>query len=625
MKIRVNTLSLVGAKRTYSFEPGLNIISGPIATGKSTLLRCIRGMFGSGLDNFSREARETITNLAGQISIGDENYYIVRPFVTTNTARVDIAGVDETERLPVLRATTSSEITYGKWLLRKLNLPVLEVPIAPTKPDTDFSPVSINDYMMYSYLRQGEIDNSVFGHDNHFKNSKRKYVFEIIYQKYDVEVARLRELLRDAHRELNRLRNQAATMAEILEGTPFSNKARLESDIVQLQSELENIEDQTNDFAETVSEDTGSAEIREQIRSVDIELDRLRTNLTFEKHSKVQMELLVSQLENQSNRLTRSIVAESYLLDFDFIICPRCGSSVETNRTSSDTCYLCLQEPEGGVSRNDLINEQNKLEKQIDETRELIVIHTQSIARLESAVEEKIQERQKATEELDFLTRSYVSDSASTIANSAGERAKRQERLSSLREYLKLFLRQDETQQRMATLMSQIEDIEARIDAAISSEASVEDRIRVLENHFRDILDVFEVPKFADPGFTGIDRQTYLPLLEGRRFDELHSQGLKVMVNVAHTLAHQLAAIELNLQLPNILLIDGLTGNIGYEGLDLERVESIYSYLIDFANQYSERIQIIVADNTVPAFASEFVRIELSEEEKLIPSSVLSR
>ena len=89
-----------------------------------------------------------------------------------------------------------------------------------------------------------------------------------------------------------------------------------------------------------------------------------------------------------------------------------------------------------------------------------------------------------------------------------------------------------------------------------------------LDNTYQIILQEIQVPSFADPGPSIIDRQTYLPRFEWRRFDELESQGLKVMVNIAHALAHQLTCIHFDLKLPNILLIDGLSGNIGYEGLE---------------------------------------------------------
>lgn len=116
-----------------------------------------------------------------------------------------------------------------------------------------------------------------------------------------------------------------------------------------------------------------------------------------------------------------------------------------------------------------------------------------------------------------------------------------------------------------------------------------------------------------------IDLRTYLPVLYGRRFDELSSQGLKVLVNVAHALAHQRTAAEQNIPLPNILFIDGLTSNIGHEDLDQERVEAIYRYLISLSREPGERLQVIVADNDVPSFAREFITLRLSEDDRLVP------
>ena len=143
MRAKISSISLIGAERKYRFDNGLNIITGPIATGKTTLLRCIRGVFGSGLQNFPREAKEMISSIASEVEFGTSAFNLVRPFTTTKTAKIDIAGQNETLRLPALQATSSLDITYTRWLLEKLNLPLLEVPTAPTRTDSDFSPVSI--------------------------------------------------------------------------------------------------------------------------------------------------------------------------------------------------------------------------------------------------------------------------------------------------------------------------------------------------------------------------------------------------------------------------------------------------------------------------------------------------
>jgi hypothetical protein len=99
----------------------------------------------------------------------------------------------------------------------------------------------------------------------------------------------------------------------------------------------------------------------------------------------------------------------------------------------------------------------------------------------------------------------------------------------------------------------------------------------------------------------------------------LSSQGLQVLVNVAYAVAHQKTAIELGLPLPNILLIDGLTTNVGHEGFDVERVHNAYLSLIALAEELGDTLQIIVADGNVPPEADPYVRLRLSEEDRLIP------
>lgn len=625
MRAKISSISLIGAERVFSFKDGLNIITGPIATGKTTLLRCIRGVFGSGLQNFPREARETISNIACEVELGESTFNIVRPFITTQTAKVDIAGKNETRRLPALQATSSLEVTYTRWLLEKLGLPILEVPTAPTRTDSDFSPVSINDFMMYCYLRQDEIDNNVFGHTNPFKNIKRKYVFEIVYGKYNIELANLYDELRDVSRDLSRMRGKAKTIEEFLEDTPFENKASIEWEVDLLEKDLESIKSQITVDAQEIVEASKTSELRTRIKHQDNKIVELTRQLEFELKSEEQLAQLLAQLETQSNRITRSIVAGNYLLDFDFVLCPRCGSDLSIERANDETCYLCLQHPEPKITRDDLINEQDRLEKQIIESRELIYSHQEATNRIKIEIAKFEDLRKEKSSELNFLTESYISDNASEIAAAAQKRAEIEEKIKRFNDYLILFERREISQLEISRSESRKEELEAIIDSIVSSETGIEDRIKYLEEKFQEILDEFDAPDFVESGFTGIDRSTYLPLFKGRRFDELQSQGLKVIVNVAHALAHQLTSIEFNLKLPNILLIDGITANIGHEGLDWERVERIFNYLIFLSEFEGDKLQVIVSENSIPENANDFVRVRLSEDEKLIPSKLLRK
>ncbi len=92
------------------------------------------------------------------------------------------------------------------------------------------------------------------------------------------------------------------------------------------------------------------------------------------------------------------------------------------------------------------------------------------------------------------------------------------------------------------------------------------------------------------------------------------------MVNVAHALAHQRTSLATGIPLPNILFVDGLTSNIGQrDDLDRGRVEGIYRYLMRLSDDLGDQLQVIVADNDVPAASSSYIVAEFTEADRLVP------
>ena len=120
------------------------------------------------------------------------------------------------------------------------------------------------------------------------------------------------------------------------------------------------------------------------------------------------------------------------------------------------------------------------------------------------------------------------------------------------------------------------------------------------------------------PLTAAINRTTYLPEVTGRPFDELSSQGLTVLVNVAHALAHHTVSLDNNLPLPSLLVLDGLSNNVGHEGFDLERRDDTYRLLMEEVERYGGRLQVIALDNDVPDFAEQAIAITLSPDDRLV-------
>jgi hypothetical protein len=277
----------------------------------------------------------------------------------------------------------------------------------------------------------------------------------------------------------------------------------------------------------------------------------------------------------------------------------------------------------GSVSCEELAEEQDRLEQQIIETQDLMRVHRERVRSLRRELEDLKGQHSALEYELDFRMRAFVSRSASTIAGEAKKRAELNERLKRFRDYLSLFGRRAEVVAKIRELEEEERELEAAIDAASSSVTNFEEYVRYLEERFRFALERFKVPHFKNAGYTGIDRSTYRPVIEGRLFDQLQSPGFVTLVNIAHALAHQITAIECDLALPNILLVDGVSSNLGTTGLDRERLDAVYDYFQELGDEYGDRLQIIVADNSVPQRAVDSVRVQLSEQDKLIPTRPL--
>ena len=615
MKLQVNEIRLEGADRSVSFSPGLNIITGPIASGKTTLVRYLRFLLGGSLGQPPIEARTKVAAVTGSVELANRTFFIMRPAVTTATAPVEIASEDEAWRLPA--ASSSDRETYVNWLLTQLDLPRIEVPSAPTKPDSDPTPVSINDYLLYSYLAQDELGFSVFGHRDPFKNIKRKYVFDITYGFYDLKTAQIQERLRDVQGRLREIKSRQALFHTFFDGTALENRAGIQRELGEVNVELAEVENAALDLASVPRETPDTARLQGEIMALEKQSAVIQGAIDAERQSLTNLQDLARQLEAQSGKLTRSVVSHKHLTDLEFIVCPRCGTEVGSERASKDVCYLCLQEPSLVFSREILVKEQGAVEQQLKEAQDLFREREVRAAALERELEDVRAGLARKRHELDFRTRSYVSEQAETIAEMASRRARLLAKSEQLREYLEVLGRIDHAQQMAARLTAEKDAIEQELAAATAESRESHVKVRHLKERFNEMLERLRPPKFGEQETSDINPNTYLPVYHGRPFAEISSPGLATLINVSHALAHHLTAVELGLKLPQILVVDGLSEHLGQEGLDPERLQAIYDLLIETSQTHRE-LQVIVVDNEVPEEARSFVRLELFEDDRLI-------
>ena len=95
-------------------------------------------------------------------------------------------------------------------------------------------------------------------------------------------------------------------------------------------------------------------------------------------------------------------------------------------------------------------------------------------------------------------------------------------------------------------------------------------------------------------------------------------------MNVAHALAHHTVAIDRGLDMPGLLILDGVSANSGKEGLEGDRIVDMYKLFDEVASEYGEQLQLIIVDNDLPPEVademSNKIVLTLSQEARLIGS-----
>lgn len=649
-ELRIERIELVGGNRQIEFDPSFGIIKGSITTGKTTTVRLLKALLGRVPDHLPPETG-VIRSVRGRTSISGQTWVIDRPLVTTKTAMVSLGrrepvgaessptsdehapGLDdddsgpedelvaETLRLPAEAPTATESQTFQNWVLDRLGLPQVSVPRARTDVTSPPTPVTINDWLIYCVIKDDEIDTAVFGHRDVFIDRKRRAVFELIYGIYDEEMASLQAQLRSVELQLEHLDRSNETIRHFLKDTAFSSLDEIDSQLDQAREALRAIDAAAAVLSDAAHAESSTVDLRREIAQLETQLDAREREASAARRSLAELGDLRASLDAQSRRLTRAIVADEWLVDFDFMVCPRCGTEVAAERSIADHCYLCLQEPRASGFHDELIKEQERIASQVVETADLVETRQTDVERTQQSVAELRARIASANSELSRRTQEFVSLQADLLTRRATERAQLDAEVRRLTDYRQLFIRFADIEGQRAALEEERVDLADAMGRLSTSTGRSEQLIRQLEGRFLDYLQRLHVSLSDLPLTAGINRTTYLPEVTGRPFDELSSQGLSVLVNVAHALAHHTVAIDNDLPLPGLLVLDGLSTNVGHEGFDLERRDDTYRLLMEEAQAYLGQLQIIAVDNDVPDFAADAVVLTLSPEDRLVRSA----
>jgi len=538
---------------------------------------------------------------------------------------VEVARVDENEpEAEAIRlAATGVEGSYSSFLLSQLGLPIVVVPEGSSGATARLNPVSMTDWLGYCIVTGDELDSEVFGHRETFRDRKRRAVFELIYGLYDAELSDLLARRRSVELKLDALEHEGEIITKFLAGTPFANGLLLEAELGTREQQLADVRASRNALVARSAVGAGEmGDLRGRVLALRLARDRLQEDSTLLSAQLSDLKELSRQLISQSAKLTRAIVADEWLVDFDFIVCPRCGNDVSPSNEDGGNCYLCHQPERPENSQEVLLAEQRRVISQIDETRSVSESRVVSLTETRDALEALDLQLSVAARQLNYVAAAFVSDEASVIGNQAAEEARLEAEIAKLVEYGNLLSRRDDRESEKAQLQQQLFALSESIDSKSVNVGAAEENIRALESRFFEYLERLHIPQLADTLTVRINRTTFMPEVSGRSFDELSSQGLKTLVNAAHALAHHTVAIDRGLPLPGFLILDGVSANSGHDGFDQDRIEDLYRLIVQIGVEYAAQLQLLIVDNDVPGeLVDELAQYDvlvLSQADRLI-------
>ncbi|GGJ69663.1 ATP-binding protein [Streptomyces brasiliensis] len=233
------TVTTAEAEQTYRFDRPATVISGPIGTGKSSLLMLFKHALG-GKAMLTPAVRDNVLCVQAEVVAGDERVVLRRTIEGGTADTVDLLDPHSLalERTLPLRATEEGGTTLSDYLLDALGFPREQV-AAQREGAARPQNLTFNDLYAYIYLQAREIDRQVVGHLDSWFEPKRKELFRLMFALTD---SALLELKRTANELTDRLKARTAehdNVSQFLAASDPRSDDELRAELTQLRDTLE--------------------------------------------------------------------------------------------------------------------------------------------------------------------------------------------------------------------------------------------------------------------------------------------------------------------------------------------------------------------------------------------------
>ncbi|WP_095021988.1 AAA family ATPase [Bacillus thuringiensis] len=615
-KIFLVKLTLIGFRKNYEvkFKNGLNFISGPMSTGKSSIAEMINYAFGSEKHNAYIEIRNSCKEVELEFFIGESKYKIVRPLFDFSRPVKLYKWIEEIgefsndfELLPI--DSPANENSLSAFLLDEMGLSNITVASQT---------FSFRDLFKYCYVKQSTIDSENLLKEKDWGSSiKRRPTFEIIFNIYNNLLGDLKQKLKEKGKYINILVKKREGVLEflkeikLLDGKDYlEERERLTKQLSEKRNKLMEIKSSgKHDDELTMYLEGTIAKIKEQI--IKVEKDIQDKERYLEK-----LMLLRNQYSSEIQKIEFILEGALVLNNYKFEVCPSCLNAIEEKAG----CDLC------GSELKDLSQEETKVFKsEISRIRRKFNSLTSFIEAQEKSLSNRKEEKMEYKKqlqlkqlELDHLRNTYISPFIEQIEQLNYEIGNICKDIERLEHHFAIKSQVSKINDKIVDEEKLYNNLNDRITNLQKDTITKADVIKNLSTLFAGILKEFTFPKLSD---AYIKESNYLPYVRGIKYDELGSGGAITMTTMAYFLSIALLDTN-NKNHPGLIIIDSPRKNLGADDDDDEfKDEEIFNAIIKYFISITHKdntekskeaevevikdLQLIVINNGYPDFLDE--------------------
>jgi len=634
--LRIKRLKIKGISKDYdySFNSGLNIIAGPMSTGKTSVLEFIDYCLGSQNHPRHIEIRKKAIAVFLEIEIGHQKITIFRNLFSDITkATIHECSIDEIGSMH-----TSHEVqifqnpekeSISSYILKKMGLFGISLQESPTQISSGKDSLSIRDLMWFCFLPNKRLDNdNLLFEDSHFmKRIKLQQVFDVIFEVHSGAQVNLAYQIKTLEHDISQLNNEIYTLQKFLK----ENKLPTQDFIDKKVLELEKIgSDAQNKFEEINSRLRGESDIskklRDRIEQIEIKIGELSSLKRDRETLLERLSPLQGQYSEDIRKLHFLKEAKTILNPIGLVKCPYCLNEID-EVDNHEKCVLCgknitIQPSESFNIDNEIVTIERKLKdlkKYVKEIDSELNVHLEEL-------KENTSELKTLKEKLDNAIKEFISpyiserDEFFKEINTVDAEIHNLLQLTSFHDNVRLKI---ENKVRLEESLNE-KELEIASNKVNSDER--EKIISAVSDQYGKLLKEFHYPKLEKPF---IDKNLN-PYARYSLYREIGTSGGKTLISLSWFLSIFESAINIDKSHPGFVMIDTPQKNLGTNVRvgdelfgDTKIVEGFYQHVIDFASTNNDEIQIIIADNTPPEIAKKFIQIQFTGDPNIPPYGLI--